>query len=362
MLEFGVIIGQFQPFSNTHHALVRFALLKAKRLIIALGGHRRAKTIENPWSSDERKAMIESSLTPEELSRIEFVFVRDYLYNENLWIAEIQEKVDALTDGDKSVALIGHKRKPTSYLDLFPQWTFIESDDLSSDSIIKQDSTTGRPAADLITSYTTTSKIRDLYFTLDLLDIKRHVPDGVFNILKHDMMENSTQQRAEFVALKEEYHYVIDYKAAWKDAPYPPTFVTSDAVVIKSGHILVVRRRGLPGRGLIALPGGFINQNETIQDSSVRELREETRIKLTKDELFASFRESRVFDHPKRSIRGRTVTHAFCYDLKQGSLPKVKGDDDADKAWWMPLRDVLSSEERFFEDHFHIINHFVNKF
>jgi len=48
--------------------------------------------------------------------------------------------------------------------------------------------------------------------------------------------------------------------------------------------------------------------------------------------------------------------------LGHGTLPIVKGSDDADKAWWMSLSDLANREDQFFEDHFHIITHFINKF
>jgi bifunctional NMN adenylyltransferase/nudix hydrolase len=61
-------------------------------------------------------------------------------------------------------------------------------------------------------------------------------------------------------------------------------------------------------------------------------------------------------------LRGRTVTHAFLINLGSGTLPKVKGMDDADKAFWLSLSDFATRESEFFEDHFQIISHFVNKF
>jgi bifunctional NMN adenylyltransferase/nudix hydrolase len=70
------------------------------------------------------------------------------------------------------------------------------------------------------------------------------------------------------------------YKESWKAAPFPPTFVTVDAVVVQSGHVLLVKRKAMPGAGLWALPGGFLNQEETLLDGAIRELKEETKIKV----------------------------------------------------------------------------------
>jgi len=163
----------------------------------------------------------------------------------------------------------------------------------------------------------------------------------------------------EFNRLYKEHQHIQDYKAQWVGAPFPPTFVTVDAVVICSGHVLVVRRKGALGNGLIALPGGFLNTNETIVNGCLRELREETSIKIHVNELRKHIVDERVFDHPTRSLRGRTITHAVYIDLGRGELPPVKGTDDADKAWWMPLAELHAREAEFFEDHAHIVQRFI---
>ena len=138
--------------------------------------------------------------------------------------------------------------------------------------------------------------------------------------------------------------------------------MTVDAIVIKSGHILVVSRKFNPGKGLLALPGGFINKNERLKDSVLRELKEETGIKINIPDLKKCIVDSEVFDEPLRSARGRTITHAFLFDLGVGDLPKVNGDDDAEKAFWLPVSEFYTLEDKFFEDHYHIIRYFISKY
>ncbi len=61
--------------------------------------------------------------------------------------------------------------------------------------------------------------------------------------------------------MQRELEHVKAYKKAWEAAPYPVKHVTVDAVVEQSGHVLVVKRRAEPGKGLLALikdDGGFL--------------------------------------------------------------------------------------------------------
>jgi bifunctional NMN adenylyltransferase/nudix hydrolase len=149
------------------------------------------------------------------------------------------------------------------------------------------------------------------------------------------------------------------YKKSWEAAPYAPTFVTTDAVVVQSGHVLLIERGAAPGEGLWALPGGFINQDETIEDAALRELREETKVKVPLPVLRGSIKANRVFDKPDRDPRGRMITHAFLIELPPGELPAIKGSDDARHARWVPISDVEEAE--MYADHYHIITYFLGR-
>ena len=179
------------------------------------------------------------------------------------------------------------------------------------------------------------------------------MPAAVFHMLR------GFREGPHFSQLLREYHYFKDYRKAWANAPFPPTFVTVDAVVIHSGHVLLVRRKHEPGKGLWALPGGFVDVAETIDDAVIRELREETGIPLLTDTLRLATRRTQVFDHPERSLRGRTITHAYHFDIPGGDLPPVKGADDAEQARWVPLCEALRMQAQLFDDHFHILEHFI---
>ena len=339
--DVAVFIGRFAPFHLGHAEILKESLSLADKVVVLLGSSNQARNIKNPWTAAERAEMIYSTLSADDRERVKIVPIRDYLYNENQWIAQIQHKVvEAIYDNeqpevDPRVVLVGFKSDSSSYyLNLFPQWDYKE--------------------ADVDFPYHAT-KVREYLFSMDNA-YKGIVPPAVASYLEN------FQKTPIFAELKKENEFIDNYKNQWVGAPFPPTFFACDSVVIKSGHILLVRRKGYPGKGLMALPGGFLNQKEDILTGALRELKEETSIALSKDELKKHIEAEKIFDAPGRSLRGRLLSYAYLINLGSGPLPKVKGGDDAAKSFWLPLNEVREREDQFFDDHFHIINYFVNKF
>lgn len=332
---FGVVIGRFQPFHNGHLDLINAAFAHSDQVIVVLGSARSARTTKNPWRAEEREEMIRASLRGEQLERLHIVHVRDYFNNDNLWISDVQGRVGEIVDDpEEEICLFGHAKdeSTSAYLRSFPQW--------------QEEQPTG------IARTINATEIRRRYFEEEP-DWSELIPEPVVAILE------AFRKSSHFAGLVEEHRYLRDYRARWESAPYMPTFVTTDVVVIKSGHVLAVRRRAQPGKGLLALPGGFVKPTETLLKGAIRELKEETKIALKPSELRERVADSKVFDYPYRSLRGRTITHAYLIDLGDGDLPAVKGADDAERAMWLPFFEAIAREEEWFEDHIHIVMHFL---
>jgi bifunctional NMN adenylyltransferase/nudix hydrolase len=327
---YSVFIGRMQPPHKGHIAAIKHALAIADEAIIVLGSCFAPRTVKNPWTYQERSGMIWDCLTEEERGRVHFVSQRDYPYNDNLWMSDVQRKVGDLLERPGKVALVGRLKDSSSYyLNQFPQWMLIQPPSIHMNA----------------------TDIRESLFNDETDDWEKLVETPVAGFLNDWILSPVGE------SLTSEYDFLIDYKARWSHSPYPPTFVTADAVVIKSGHVLMIQRKINPGKGLFALPGGFVGQDELVDAAAIRELKEETGMAIHVPPV-----DSGVFDDPGRSLRGRTITHAFCFDLGAGDLPKVKGGDDAGKAFWMPISEIVLNSEQIFEDHAAIITHFVNKF
>lgn len=330
-----VLIGRFQPLHNAHLEIIKRCTALTNQLVVIAGSAKQPRTYKNPWTFDERARMIKAATSGLSMQ----VYVEpniDTIYNDQAWAVRVQGIVSKYRVlGGGGVGIIGHKKDESSfYLDMFPQWAFEN---------VEQIEPLGA------------TDIRDLYFKWDFNSnfIKNVVPETTYDFL----ME--FRRTEEFAQIVREREFVANYKKQYASLPYPPIFSTADSVVIQSGHVLMIRRRAEPGKGLWALPGGYVNANtdRSVEDAAIRELREETGIKVPAPVLRGNIKRSKVFDAIDRSPRGRIITHAFHIELPDGELPKVKGSDDADKARWVPIAEVRSEE--CFEDHYEILQHFL---
>ncbi|QDJ96392.1 bifunctional nicotinamide-nucleotide adenylyltransferase/ADP-ribose pyrophosphatase [Xanthomonas phage Xoo-sp13] len=300
--------------------------------------------------------MVIDSLTVEQQARVLFVGAEDFLYSDADWFTNVSRLIRDVAQAefgpDARTALIAlNKDESTYYLNYFKN---------SMDMLTMREVKVGGDDAPSLSA----TKIRELYFEGYLDFISQVVTPGTLNFLKEFY---KTEAYAE---LRTEYDDAVAYQKMFENVPYGNTnFLTVDSIVVQSGHVLLIQRKESPGRGLWALPGGHLNNNERFLDGAIRELREETGLKIPEKVLKGSIFHEQVFDHPDRSLRcrvkgkrGRTVTMAFGFKLDDAEkLPRVKGLDDAAAARWIPLEEVMDTmRDQLFEDHWDLIKRFSN--
>lgn len=353
--DYVVYIGRFEPPHSAHIQTMLEGINRSReRLIVLAGSSNQPRTFKNPWTVTERESMIRDSLPHSLQDKIEIIPVSDVMYNDALWLSNVQNIIASKCQSGKTVAIIGHDKDSTSaYLQWFPQWEQIvmpNIDDLNATDIRDKYFTKGWNNEGDSEIAETAAREYD--------ELRKHIPEGIHIYLDAFSL---TSTYDELVA---EHRFIQKYREAAKHRglPYSPKFVTSDAVVIQSGHILLVKRRSYPGKGLWALPGGHVEDNETMEDAAINELRQETKLKVPEPVLRGSIKAREVFDAPGRSLRGRTFTQAFLFELSPGPLPKVKGSDDAQKAQWVQLNVFKQMEDQLFEDHFHIVNKMLGNY
>lgn len=348
-----ICIGRFQPFHLGHHALLSAALCESDHVIVGIGSAFRARTPRNPFTWQERSQMILGAFPAEQTRRMRFVPLRDY-FNVDRWAETTRKKL--------CETLLTFNGKSPAQVNLYGQVPNLKEGGCLPWSDWHRKNVPRHGEFDA-------SNLRDLLFesgfgpSEDPRSSKGHsnsmaamaskIPASVLSWLESRFQSNTWQY------LSQEWMALRRIRSSWSQVPFPPTFITVDAVIRCNGHVLLIRRAKAPGEGLLALPGGFIEQHETVREAAIRELYEETRISLTTQELNRFLVSTKVFDHPQRSQFGRVVTHGHFFDIVSSSLPSIQADDDAKIAQWVPVDQICGLEDQFHDDHFFIIDHFL---
>lgn len=136
---------------------------------------------------------------------------------------------------------------------------------------------------------------------------------------------------------------------------YPrPAFGTDVLLLSREGNepqILLIERGREPFAGFWAFPGGFVEEGESCEEAALRELEEETGLKLE------SIQQFHTFSKPNRDPRGWVVTVAFYAWAEKSNLQPIAGDD-AKNVRWFPIRHLPPLAF----DHQEIVDLFRSKF
>ncbi|AEC51082.1 mutator protein MutT (mutT) [Pyrococcus sp. NA2] len=121
--------------------------------------------------------------------------------------------------------------------------------------------------------------------------------------------------------------------------------LTVDIVIIYNNGIVLVERKKDPYKGYLALPGGFVEYGERVEEAAIREAKEETGLDVK------LLRVVGVYSDPNRDPRGHTVTVAF---LAVGE-GKLKAGDDAKAVTVVPIGEIEKIKDKLAFDHAKII-------
>lgn len=114
--------------------------------------------------------------------------------------------------------------------------------------------------------------------------------------------------------------------------------VAADGIIFKDGKVLLIKRKYWPFSDYWAIPGGKVNRKERIADTVVRELKEETGLRVKQTKLLG------IYDEPGRDPRGITISVAFVCKIISGN---VKAGSDAKEIGWFTREQVKKMKLAF---------------
>lgn len=316
--ELAVIIARMQPMHLEHEALIKIGLEKAHYVLVLLGSANGPPSLRNPFSVYERKLMIADRFGDCQ-DRLIVKGLRDMIYRHDLWVEEVKETIKKISP--YSILMISGAKDDTRYPKDFPKYDHYT-----------HPVTVGLNATDL----------REQFFEQRFIS---GVSGPVQLLLKS--MQSGKQ------TLREEYEATKTYKESWSGSPFPPMFVTADNLVNWNQHILLVQRKSEFGDGQWALPGGYVESHQTLEEAARAECFEEAGLTVG-----GHYPPPTMIDAPNRSERGRIITAVFHLYLHTKTAPVLKAGDDAVAAAWFSLDEISRSEYYMFSDHFHIIGKF----
>ena len=107
--------------------------------------------------------------------------------------------------------------------------------------------------------------------------------------------------------------------------------MAEDIIVEMGNEIVLIKRKNEPYKEYWEMPGGFVEENETVEETALREVTEETSLKVRLKGILG------VYSDVKRDPRGRVATVVFITEAIGG---KLKADTDAEDARWFDVNDV----------------------
>lgn len=340
-----VVIGRFQPLHHGHISMIdeahRLARENDGHVLVLVGSSNKKRSIDNPYSYDERCDMILKQWPTEEGTVMP---LPDYDYSYKRWETLLYRtinyklsKIQVEISDNISITFITSNKGVDG--DLRKDW--------ARDHQIISVSPVDYEFNDFPISAT---NIRQSLIVGDRAGVQERVSESTWGVIESnwDAVE----------CMNADARTIRQYNRMWEDAPFTPTFHATDAVVRDpNGMMLFIERGGEMGTGQIALAGGFLEADISHEANMIKELKEETCLDL--DAKGHKIVTSWFCDETKRAMRGRMTTMVFLVDVDHefrwvdGKLylgsDLIEPKDDASKVMLINQLDI--TDHYMFSDH-----------
>lgn len=335
MQQLKVFITRAQPFHLGHEAVVEHAMQEIEKtgghLVIFIGSSNKSREFKNPFTFNERIAMVENRYKNHD--NIHIAGLQDFDYDDNGWECNFHYKLLQI----RAELFLGQPHKVT-----------LLSSVKGGDDILR-----ASWARDIEVVGLEPRKSEISGDVLEATDVRAYLaessPHSLSMVLSKPVRDVLGTMDDALDCIERTHKEVEDYKKLWGKTPFPVQFAATDAVVRDvNGDILMIERGGDYGIGKRALVGGFLEHNLTNEQNMKKELLEEVNLDL--DTVPHRIVLSWHCDAVGRASRGRMTTTVFLIqlDVQFADLNLVAGDDAAGLGWAKP-QEYLKMD--LFNDH-----------
>lgn len=340
--KLGVVIGRFQPLHNGHIELLLKAKEESEHVLVILGSRNRAADFNNPLNINDRRSILKAALDAIEYGMFKTYCPKD-LDNDEAWVENlIGTMQNASDDCDPNEVSIYTSAKDQE----FYQNNFINP-------ITVVDAKDGLSA----------TSIRELFYAGAMNTLKPLVP-----LASYSTLENLSKSPDYQILVNEKIACEAGKaKAMLSHAFNNPIEPVVHAVVLAEfdnvAHVLVVRRAGARGFGQLAIPGGYMNHDETTLDGALRELREETGLDLKNQAagMLSMYLSENLGDLSTRTLG---INYLFALRIDDPEDAEFTGyTDDAgeiSEVLWVTLNSITKDETILFYNHNDIVRRLLS--
>jgi|GEM_PF-1295149 len=332
-----VVIGRFQPFHSGHMSVVEKALADCDYLHLIVCSPNQMRTARDPFTFRERLQIIDSAIPEQYKNRVLVHHMYD-VGNTELWSRNIMKLIGP---GDNSLYVHVKNLDEYSYINSFqPYWNVVLAEKINSvnSTVIRE------------CYYKNLNVDRKNSSILDLAWVSNRHHDIVLDNFKNPEIKNVVDM----------YNSSSYYITSHGIRPH----ITCDNVIIQNNKILLIKRKKNPYIGGFALPGGFFELGETPLEGAIRELYEETHIKLHEVTHGLSLGQHVVVSGDQdRDPRAIIISIAYGHILDDNYDIEIKAKDDAAWVGWIDLDYVRTNMKNALAfDHYMIIDKMVKLF
>ena len=308
-MKLGIIIGRFQPVHYGHLSLINTSKTNNDKTLVIMGSVNRLPNYNNPLTTEERKKLLETLVTPADDWVLQQQKDRP---TDDEWVQDIVARVNNIEEDPTQVTLYCGKKDEEFYRSNF----------IYNVEVVKEEDIS-------------CVDIRHAWYQESLWTVEDSLP--ISSAAALELSDN-------FQELRDEWDLINNYPSQAEETyPNPVSY----AVIVQDNKILIKYRDEIIGYQQPGLPGLYVLNTETTLDSCIRNTKVDTNIDL---EMLIINGEAvcmaQAVEENLDSLGVRTLGVNYLFIIKPDVSLEITSDSD-----WIPMKDILEENTLLFYNH-----------